>query len=374
MNVFDEPKIDCHCHVLDPARFAYAPDVAYRPAGQEIGPADQYRQVMDAYNASGGEKISDLQIIPIEVDHPVLGKRPSVKLVGKTADGQPFEVPDALDASFKLFSAEKQFDMLGKAQDKVEKKRMDDADIKLKGAQAEYFSGRNETSTTNAETRAAGKGARGSNFTEKEWDAANKIEPSFVSFTPEEGGKAVESPELRLVYRSAMNAARVAGEMAPNEAAEAARTTVLKLKNKATEIVAADRAANPKSTLTETQAVQKLLKQFEESQRKPAPAAPGPNAAPQRVAAPATPAAMAAQGVQPAQAPAARVPGPPPELGFNGNPRAPNPAFAAWQKQFGQAWAAQQAADEAAAAQERSAAQAIVDRARGGNVAARGNF
>lgn len=49
MNLFDEPKIDTHCHVLDPARFAYAPDVAYRPAGQEIGPAAQYRQVMDAY-------------------------------------------------------------------------------------------------------------------------------------------------------------------------------------------------------------------------------------------------------------------------------------------------------------------------------------
>ncbi|HET9977565.1 MAG TPA: amidohydrolase family protein [Burkholderiaceae bacterium] len=49
MSVFDEPKIDTHCHVLDPARFAYAPDVAYRPAGQEIGPLDQYLQVMDAY-------------------------------------------------------------------------------------------------------------------------------------------------------------------------------------------------------------------------------------------------------------------------------------------------------------------------------------
>ncbi len=31
------PKIDTHCHVLDPARFPYAPDVAYRPAGQEMG-------------------------------------------------------------------------------------------------------------------------------------------------------------------------------------------------------------------------------------------------------------------------------------------------------------------------------------------------
>lgn len=49
MSVFDEPKIDCHCHVLDPARFPYAPDVAYRPAGQEQGGIDQYLQVMDAY-------------------------------------------------------------------------------------------------------------------------------------------------------------------------------------------------------------------------------------------------------------------------------------------------------------------------------------
>lgn len=49
MGVFDEPKVDTHCHVLDPARFAYAPDVAYRPAGAEVGPLAQYLQVMDAY-------------------------------------------------------------------------------------------------------------------------------------------------------------------------------------------------------------------------------------------------------------------------------------------------------------------------------------
>ncbi len=49
MSVFDEPKVDCHCHVLDPARFPYAPDVAYRPAGQEIAPLEQYLQVMQAY-------------------------------------------------------------------------------------------------------------------------------------------------------------------------------------------------------------------------------------------------------------------------------------------------------------------------------------
>ena len=49
MSVFDEPKVDAHCHVLDPARFPYAADVAYRPAGQEIGTLAQFESVMAAY-------------------------------------------------------------------------------------------------------------------------------------------------------------------------------------------------------------------------------------------------------------------------------------------------------------------------------------
>jgi predicted TIM-barrel fold metal-dependent hydrolase len=49
MSVFDEPKIDTHCHILDPERHPYADHVAYRPAGQEIGTLDQYLRVMDAY-------------------------------------------------------------------------------------------------------------------------------------------------------------------------------------------------------------------------------------------------------------------------------------------------------------------------------------
>lgn len=48
-SLFDEPKFDSHCHVLDPARFPYSPDVAYRPAGQEMGTLAQYLEVMDAY-------------------------------------------------------------------------------------------------------------------------------------------------------------------------------------------------------------------------------------------------------------------------------------------------------------------------------------
>lgn len=49
MGIFTEPKVDTHCHVLDPARFPYAPDVIYRPVGPEIGTPEQYLQVMQAY-------------------------------------------------------------------------------------------------------------------------------------------------------------------------------------------------------------------------------------------------------------------------------------------------------------------------------------
>ena len=52
MGVFEEPKIDCHAHVLDPAGFPYADDVGYRPSGQEIGTADQFVHVLEAYNVS----------------------------------------------------------------------------------------------------------------------------------------------------------------------------------------------------------------------------------------------------------------------------------------------------------------------------------
>jgi len=46
MSIFDERKIDSHCHVLDPQRFPYAPDVSYRPAGQEMGDARYFLEVM----------------------------------------------------------------------------------------------------------------------------------------------------------------------------------------------------------------------------------------------------------------------------------------------------------------------------------------
>ncbi|HYC17253.1 MAG TPA: amidohydrolase family protein [Pseudolabrys sp.] len=49
MHIFDEPKIDCHAHVLDPANFPYGRDIAYKPAGQEIGTTAQLTQVMKTY-------------------------------------------------------------------------------------------------------------------------------------------------------------------------------------------------------------------------------------------------------------------------------------------------------------------------------------
>lgn len=49
MSLFDLPKIDGHCHVLDPLRFPYPQEVPYHPQGQEVGTAGYFKQVMQAY-------------------------------------------------------------------------------------------------------------------------------------------------------------------------------------------------------------------------------------------------------------------------------------------------------------------------------------
>lgn len=106
MSVFDEPKIDAHCHVLDPARFPYAPDVAYRPAGQELGLPEQYRQVMDAYGirhallvgpnsgyqldnrclldtvAAGGGRFRGIAVVPNDIDRAGLRRLREAGVVG----------------------------------------------------------------------------------------------------------------------------------------------------------------------------------------------------------------------------------------------------------------------------------------------------
>jgi predicted TIM-barrel fold metal-dependent hydrolase len=49
VSIFEAPKIDCHVHVLDPARFPYGATTHYAPAGQELGTPAQLAQLMEAY-------------------------------------------------------------------------------------------------------------------------------------------------------------------------------------------------------------------------------------------------------------------------------------------------------------------------------------
>ena len=44
-----EPKIDCHNHLLDPARFPYAPEAWYHPVSNEQGTALQMIDLFDVY-------------------------------------------------------------------------------------------------------------------------------------------------------------------------------------------------------------------------------------------------------------------------------------------------------------------------------------
>lgn len=139
-----------------------------------------------------------------------------------------------------------------------------DADVKLKTAEAGWYNDR--TDVERAKINAKGAGKMADHFTEKEWDAAHKIEPSFVSFGDPMFGKPIESPELRLIYARELQKERGAGNMSPSEAAEAARTTTLKLKNAASDKVAAALKADPKSTLTEPQAMRTVLKDYDQEQ------------------------------------------------------------------------------------------------------------
>lgn len=137
-----------------------------------------------------------------------------------------------------------------------------------------------------------GKVGKADHFTENEWDGVKKVDAALVTFSDATTGAKVESPELRSVYLSRLNALRANGDMSPNEASEAARNVTLKLKNKAQDMVDAARESDPKSKLTEQQAVQKILKQYKDAQRTsaPPPDAP-PAAAPASTASAAPPAA-----------------------------------------------------------------------------------
>ena len=51
MTIYDEPKVDCHNHLLDPTHFGYAPDAWYHPVANEQGTAHQLTELFDAYGS-----------------------------------------------------------------------------------------------------------------------------------------------------------------------------------------------------------------------------------------------------------------------------------------------------------------------------------
>jgi len=49
VTIYDQPKIDCHNHLLDPAHFGYSPGAWYHPVANEQGTAHQLIDLFDAY-------------------------------------------------------------------------------------------------------------------------------------------------------------------------------------------------------------------------------------------------------------------------------------------------------------------------------------
>jgi predicted TIM-barrel fold metal-dependent hydrolase len=106
MNIYDEPKIDCHNHLFDPVRFPYAPDAYYRPVGQETGTPAQFRHVLDAYGvrhalvvgpnsgygldnrclldaiAQGDGRFKGIAVVPNDLDRPELERLMAAGVTG----------------------------------------------------------------------------------------------------------------------------------------------------------------------------------------------------------------------------------------------------------------------------------------------------
>ena len=52
MSIYDEPKIDCHNHLLDPTSYPYNPQAWYHPVANEQGSAEQLTTLFDAYGST----------------------------------------------------------------------------------------------------------------------------------------------------------------------------------------------------------------------------------------------------------------------------------------------------------------------------------
>jgi predicted TIM-barrel fold metal-dependent hydrolase len=106
VSIYDEPKIDTHCHLFDPARFPYGEATPYRPSGQEIGTAAQLLHVLDAYGvrnallvgpnsgyeqdnrcmldaiASGNGRLKGIAVVPHDIDDTALRALKAAGVIG----------------------------------------------------------------------------------------------------------------------------------------------------------------------------------------------------------------------------------------------------------------------------------------------------
>lgn len=102
----DEPKIDCHNHILDPERFPYNPASPYKPGGQEVAPVEQLLRVMDAHGvthalvvgpnsgyaednrclldgiARGAGRLKGIAVVPLDVGERELARLQAAGIVG----------------------------------------------------------------------------------------------------------------------------------------------------------------------------------------------------------------------------------------------------------------------------------------------------
>jgi predicted TIM-barrel fold metal-dependent hydrolase len=115
MSIFEERKMDCHCHVLDPARFPYDPNTKYRPSGQEIAPVDHFMRIMDlngvrhalvvgtnsAYGedlspvldaiARGERRLKGIAVVSNDIGAPELARLKASGMVGIAFNGTFYE-------------------------------------------------------------------------------------------------------------------------------------------------------------------------------------------------------------------------------------------------------------------------------------------
>jgi predicted TIM-barrel fold metal-dependent hydrolase len=122
VGILDEPKVDCHVHVFEPARFPYEPDTFYAPSGPEIGTAAHLLAVFDTYGVANAllvgpnsgygtdnrclldalarapGRLRGMAVVPNDIPTAELGRLKAAGIVGVTLNAALFGVDHYRDA------------------------------------------------------------------------------------------------------------------------------------------------------------------------------------------------------------------------------------------------------------------------------------